>query len=1553
MSRLIRGICGRIEDGFTHQTIKDLIKRHDPQIATSQYYKRNVSTLGHIISDLINNRLINDFRDFQTFLETQERIRERRIRRQYEQVQRESYELNQYRQEQREREEQEIQRTKERRLQRQSDQVQQQNYELDQYRQEQHDREEQEEYNQMKQEEYNQMKQARWNQALDYWSFVEEQSKDRKSITHTVQFKTELKQRAQLESFMNQHKSLLGYSIKSIPNKYDMLMINTSIALEKNVGPAIHQMEQAIGQRYKTEEVITNDITEPVAIYQFNRISSWEKIMDAFEKVLNYNRNIPGVKTFKIAASFSLLLQKEKKIPEPGYIRIGNGLFVIYFLSSYNENKSSLIPFMFNLLQFQQYKQKFEDYLHTEVASMFEFHIEDSSTSYIAITGVEFVVYRIKNAGAKLMGFDELVRNHDIYACLRDSRTCVLENIVIAQDPERYKKMNGDRRKIDSAIKRVYWELFRQDYSEERIKDGVEIISTLTTAAKLYNIDFALYTYDKKTKHYEQFEIIESDKEGEHKKANLILLSEKDNEFLHVMYAKNIEKVAGIHICPKCGLYTAQASDNNNNYRPKRFEEHVKKCDGKFHQSLRLNKIPKPDATFLQKNPVFAYLYAHDRKEEYKPVSDYMLYDFETVCGETNTDLNTNKTTFLGNLEPITVAWLSSINNIKQTHSLYRDNKTVSEFIDEWLNIMFEEAKPIYESRNEWLMSLNPDTNKLNDKDVKNVKVLGFNSRKFDVNLFVSCIEDPRIKIASAIGSSTQYKSLQLSHTDYDFHLQFLDLQLFTGPGDLRSIAKKFNKEIKKGNFAYDAITTSNYQQELAKSEPFTYEQFYNSLTKSNISTDDYNEYKQEQARLHTRLEYLIYYNELDVKIMAPVVDALVQRFANYNVDMLRNFSLSSAASQVRLSFAYKDFDIHTDYNNVEKKETPYYLDHYAWTEKVNGYIKQDKAAKRNHENNVCEDDYEYYRNLFLTSKCHMCQARFSWNNKPTLDRLDNNIGHTKENVLPCCNYCNTCKSNRDEETARLFIQLRKYALLNNLPMTLGEGDEDLYHMTRNGITGGLSNVHNRFNIKGKSTIKNLKFEDNKVKIIETFNVITHVLGIDFNSLYPSMFAGIIHEFNPYTDHTIYMPGYTKYRTKDKELMRKIINAKKELFIVSLKGHCSDIDKVINFPPIIRNVEFQTSKDIIGETMYDYMKKHNMPVDRKVRKLTQLTDTHGEYMVFSSYYLWFLIDTCGFVIDDVKDMYVFTKHRAFNGFVEEFMRKRQEAKLSQDDIGDTFYKICLNSSYGYDILNKANFTHSKFCDKAQTFASQISAGFVSTRKLGEDKYQVQYVPRTFSCDTTIIPGFFTLDNAKYWYLNFIYNFMYKCLDMSRIHFVEGDTDSMYFAISGDPNDPEGNNQGFKHVIKNKEFYNENVYKFLPSNFYSTATTKPTFNTKLEQQLFDKKLGGLAIEKHCDSMIALAPKMYSCINNKADDIIPVESRVKGVRTVIKEKEIRPEHYINAIQDKAVLEGSVSNLQLIKGIMSKIELRKNFITAAHTKYQVSNDFSTCVPLFHSLN
>jgi hypothetical protein len=177
--------------------------------------------------------------------------------------------------------------------------------------------------------------------------------------------------------------------------------------------------------------------------------------------------------------------------------------------------------------------------------------------------------------------------------------------------------------------------------------------------------------------------------------------------------------------------------------------------------------------------------------------------------------------------------------------------------------------------------------------------------------------------------------------------------------------------------------------------------------------------------------------------------------------------------------------------------------------------------------------------------------------------------------------------------------------------------------------------------------------------------------------------------------------------------------------------------------------------------------------------------------------------------------------------------------------------------------------------------------------------------------------------------------------MSKIHFIEGDTDSMYWAVSGDPVRKE-----FKDVILDEKFYNENIYKWASSSFYTTDNSNPTFANKLEQTRFDKKIGGLEIEKQCDNMIALAPKMYTCFDGDLVNGATIAARAKGVKT--KQNPLTKDDYIKTLQDKTVILGSNTNLQLHNFQMSKINVSKNILTAAHTKYKVSEDFSTCTPL-----
>jgi hypothetical protein len=187
-----------------------------------------------------------------------------------------------------------------------------------------------------------------------------------------------------------------------------------------------------------------------------------------------------------------------------------------------------------------------------------------------------------------------------------------------------------------------------------------------------------------------------------------------------------------------------------------------------------------------------------------------------------------------------------------------------------------------------------------------------------------------------------------------------------------------------------------------------------------------------------------------------------------------------------------------------------------------------------------------------------------------------------------------------------------------------------------------------------------------------------------------------------------------------------------------------------------------------------------------------------------------------------------------------------------------------------------------------------------------------------------------------------------------MHFVEGDTDSAYWAVAGDPNDSEGFKQGFKNVINDHDFYNKHVYDWFPSDFYSSDNSNPKFENDLEKMQFEKKLLGLAIEKQALNMIALGPKCYTLFN---DPIKPFARKVKGVS--IRQNPLKVNDYSDVIQNDKVVSGKNTNLQMNKSQrtnssgeceirMSKIMINKTALSGLHTKYQVLSDNSICAPL-----
>jgi hypothetical protein len=215
------------------------------------------------------------------------------------------------------------------------------------------------------------------------------------------------------------------------------------------------------------------------------------------------------------------------------------------------------------------------------------------------------------------------------------------------------------------------------------------------------------------------------------------------------------------------------------------------------------------------------------------------------------------------------------------------------------------------------------------------------------------------------------------------------------------------------------------------------------------------------------------------------------------------------------------------------------------------------------------------------------------------------------------------------------------------------------------------------------------------------------------------------------------------------------------------------------------------------------------------------------------------------IIDDVTEMSVFygNENGLFTKFTIQLMEERMKAIEQKNEGYGTFYKNILNAVYGKDRMNQTKYSKLMIMIRI----AQCLPEFKGSRALRDNKYLVEKNYKTYRVNTAIQKAVFTLDNAKFWYIKFVYDFIYRSINLSKIHFIEGDTDSLYYEISGNPD--EDCHQGFKHVVKDEVFYKKNVYKWFPN---------PTL-PKEELTRDKKKLLGVRFEKEKYIIFAIAPK----------------------------------------------------------------------------------------------
>ncbi|KAA6400699.1 MAG: hypothetical protein EZS28_003770 [Streblomastix strix] len=135
---------------------------------------------------------------------------------------------------------------------------------------------------------------------------------------------------------------------------------------------------------------------------------------------------------------------------------------------------------------------------------------------------------------------------------------------------------------------------------------------------------------------------------------------------------------------------------------------------------------------------------------------------------------------------------------------------------------------------------------------------------------------------------------------------------------------------------------------------------------------------------------------------MIQLLDYLIDMFFNYKFDMMQFISMLACANAIKYALAQSNFKLDQDYTPKDSYAS-FLLTQNYWNIKVQNYLEQDKKRNRDTSNNIKESDCAFYRKLFLSVGCYICKARFKSEIPPTLNRINNDKGHSADNVKLCC----------------------------------------------------------------------------------------------------------------------------------------------------------------------------------------------------------------------------------------------------------------------------------------------------------------------------------------------------------------------------------------------------------------------------------------------------------------------------------------------------------------------------------------------------------------------
>ncbi|XP_057310113.1 uncharacterized protein LOC130648107 [Hydractinia symbiolongicarpus] len=359
----------------------------------------------------------------------------------------------------------------------------------------------------------------------------------------------------------------------------------------------------------------------------------------------------------------------------------------------------------------------------------------------------------------------------------------------------------------------------------------------------------------------------------------------------------------------------------------------------------------------------------------------------------------------------------------------------------------------------------------------------------------------------------------------------------------------------------------------------------------------------------------------------------------------------------------------------------------------------------------------------------------------------------------------------------------------------------EAYELLQTGMVGGPAIVFCRYHENDVTGIRShIYTEPKKCKTI---------LGYDANMLYPTT---LLQDFPCGKEKMDRCSGLPKLISKSPPSCTTKISEMSPLFVV---------------------------KEISDKAIPDHMRAYLTKTGRKripgTRKLLGVMRAK-KILLCTDLVKWYLEH--GLKITACYQLLKYSRGKPFAWFAEEIADARRQADKDPDTriAGDTA-KLKGNSFYGKMIEDLARHNNTTFTKDEKVVDAAMRSPYLEDLEEIADAYEVRRSKQGVSINRAYQCGIYVYQLAKLRMLEFYYDFLDRYVDRQNYEYVYMDTDSAYFAISGD---------NLRDVVRPEliKQYDEDVKNWLVIDKYSSRT------------------GGLFKEEFIDSrMIALTAKCY--------------------------------------------------------------------------------------------